>query len=247
MDTSVDTDDNSSGGRRRFASNAVERATLLKPIKVLIVEDEPLFSDLLSRTLSAEPGVEVVGVASEGETAIRLATELEPDAVLMDIELSGELDGIDAALKIKEGRLETGIVILSIHKDRRYVTSLPFSESPGWSYLLKQTVPDLATVMRAIQGSIDGMVVLDPAVVASLQPKGGTVVASLTPRQHQVLELIAQGYNNTAIAQRLTLTERSVESYINAIYQGLQLSGEEGIHPRVRATLRYLEGSQLRE
>lgn len=218
----------------------------LAPTRILIVEDEALFREMLSRTLTTEPGLEVVGVATDGETAVRLAGELEPDAVIMDIELPGEMDGIDAALKIKERRNQTGIVILSIHKDRRYVTSLPLSESPGWAYLLKQTVPDLASVMRAIQGSVDGMVVLDPEVVEGLQPRRGSAAAGLTPRHRQVLELIAQGYNNTTIAQRLSLTEKSVETYINSIYQVLQIPGEEGVHARVKATLVYLQDSQNR-
>ena len=72
-----------------------------------------------------------MGVVGDGETAVRLAGELTPDAVITDIELQGEMDGIEAALKIKEARPETGIVILSAHNDRRYVISLPLSESPG--------------------------------------------------------------------------------------------------------------------
>lgn len=131
-------------------------------------------------------------------------------------------------------RLDTGIVILSMHKDRRYVSSLPLSETHGWAYLLKQNVPDMASVLRAIQGSVDGMVVLDPEVVESLQPKQGSPAARLTPRHRRVLELIAQ---------RLTLTEKSVETYINAIYQVLQIPGEEGMHSRVKATLVYVQYS----
>jgi len=211
--------------------------------RVLIVEDEALFRDMLSRTLAAEPGLEVVGVATEGEEAVRLAAELIPDAVIMDIALPGGMDGIDAALQIKAQRKEIGIVILSVHKDRRYVSSLPLSESPGWAYLLKQTVPDLSSVLRAIQGSVDGLVVLDPAVVETLQPRRGSAAARLTPRHRQVLELIAQGYNNTAIAHQLSLTEKSVETYINSIYQVLQIPGGEGVHARVKATLVYLEDS----
>ena len=79
-------------------------------------------------------------------------------------------------------RLDTGIVILSMHKDRRYVSSLPLSETHGWAYLLKQNVPDMASVLRAIQGSVDGMVVLDPEVVESLQPKQGSRAARLPPK-----------------------------------------------------------------
>lgn len=215
----------------------------MDPLKILIVEDEPLFREMLRHALDAEPGLDVVGVATDGESAVAMAAEKNPDAVIMDIELPGEMDGIDAALKIKERRLDTGIVILSVHKDRRYVSSFPLSETHGWAYLLKQNVPDMASVLRAIQGSVDGMVVLDPEVVESLQPERGSSAAKLTPRHRQVLELIAQGFNNTSIAQRLTLTEKSVETYINAIYQVLQIPGEEGVHSRVKAILVYLGDS----
>ena len=215
----------------------------METTRVLIVEDEALFREMLTRTLTAEPGLEVVGVATEGQEAVRLAAELSPDAVIMDIALPGGMDGIDAALQIKARRQETGIVIFSVHKDRRYVSSLPLSESPGWAYLLKQTMPDLSSVLRAIQGSVDGLVVLDPAVVETLQPRRGSAAARLTPRHRQVLELIAQGYNNIAIAHQLSLTEKSVETYINSIYQVMQIPGEEGVHARVKATLVYLEDS----
>lgn len=215
----------------------------MEATRIIIVEDEALFSEMLRRTVSTEPGMEVVAEAQDGETAVRLARELTPDAVLMDIELPGELGGVEAALRIKRDRPQTGIVILSAHSDRRYVTSLPLGESPGWSYLLKQTVPDLATVVRAIQGSISGMVMVDPTVIASLRPRADSAVARLTARQREVLELIAQGYNNAAIAQRLNLAKKSVETYVNAVYHELHLSGEQEIHARVKATLQYLHDS----
>jgi len=213
-------------------------------IRIIIVEDEALFRELMRRTLSTETGLEVVGEAEDGETAVSLVEDTKPDVVLMDIELSGELDGIEAALQIKKENPHIGIVILSVHEDRRYVTSLPLESSGGWAYLLKQTVPDLATIVRAIEGSKAGMLVLDPTMVKSLRPKQDSILAKLTSRQHEVLELIAQGYNNNAIAERLMLSGRSVETYINAIYQELQLSNEPDIHARVRATLFYLEHSQ---
>lgn len=93
--------------------------------RVLIVEDEALFSELLHRTLSAEPGLSVVGVTDDGEHAVRLANELRPDAIIMDIKLAGALDGIEAALQIKNELPQIGIVILSAHNDRRLITSLP--------------------------------------------------------------------------------------------------------------------------
>ena len=216
----------------------------MEATRIVIVEDEALFMEMLSGTLSAEPGLEVVGKAEDGETALRLAREMQPDVVLMDIELRGELDGIEAALQIKKERPQTGIVILSAHRDRRYVTSLPLEESRGWAYLLKQTVPDLVTVVRAIEASKMGMVMLDPAMLSNLRPRQGSALARLTHRQHEVLKLIAQGCNNATIAQRLTLSEKSVETYINTIYQELGLSKEPGIHSRVKATLFYLQDSR---
>lgn len=215
-------------------------------IRILIVEDEHLFADLLKRTLSNEPGLEVVAVAYDARSALEIAGDYEPDAVLMDIELPGGMDGIEAAIQIKQARPETGVVILSAHSDRRYITSLPLKESSGWAFLLKQTIPDVAAVVRAIEGSIHGMMVLDPLFVTGLHPRQGSALALLTPRRRQVLEQIAQGYNNAAIAETLVITEKSVETYINAIYQDLGVSREQGTNSRVRATLIYLEDSQNR-
>ena len=108
-------------------------------------------------------------------------------------------------------------------------------------------MPDLATVVRAIQVSKAGMVMLDPAVMAGLRPRQGSAVARLNPRHQEVLELLAQGYSNAAIAQRLRLSRKSVETYINAIYQELHLSHEPDIHARVKATILYLESSKSRQ
>jgi DNA-binding NarL/FixJ family response regulator len=219
----------------------------METTRIVVVDDEALFRELLVRTLSAEPGLDVVGQAEDGETAVMLSREQRPDVVLMDIELPGDMDGIEAALQIKRESPETGVVILSAHSERRYVTSLPLEDIQGWAYLLKQTVPDLATIVRAIQGSKAGMVVLDPAVVAGLRPRQGSAVARLNPRHQEVLELLAQGYSNAAIAQQLRLSRKSVETYINAIYQELHLSHEPDVHARVKATLIYLESSKSRQ
>jgi DNA-binding NarL/FixJ family response regulator len=229
------------------ASKGPERKKHMDKTRLLVVDDEALFRELLCRTLSSEPELAVVGVAGDGETAVQLARKEKPDVVIMDIELPGKLDGIEAALQIKKERPQTGIVVLSAHSERRYVTSLPLEDIQGWAYLLKQTAPDLATVVRAIEGSKAGMVVLDPTVVAGLRPRQGSAVARLNPRHQEVLELLAQGYSNAAIAQLLKLSRKSVETYINAIYQELHLSHEQDIHARVKATLLYLESSRSRQ
>lgn len=218
----------------------------MEKTRLLIVEDEPLWSDLLARTLSSQADVEIAGQTREGEAAVRLSQRLHPDCVLMDIELAGQMDGIEAALKIKDERAETGIVILSAHNDRRYVTSLPLDEKPGWAYLLKQTVPDVETVLRAIHASINGMVMLDPSVVAGLRPRKSSNMSRLRERLLELLQLLAEGYNNAGIADRMGITEKSVETYINELYQELGLSGEHGINARVKAAILFLNESQTR-
>ncbi len=209
-------------------------------IRMLIVEDEGLFRDLLCRSLSTDR-MEVLEGVTDGETAIRLARELMPDVVLLDIHLAGEIDGIAAGLRIKEERPETGIVILSAHNDRRYLSGIPPEQASGWSYVLKQSVRDLSTLTRAIEGSACGLMTVDPAVISDLKPREGTLLAGLTQRQLEVLELMAEGYNNASLAKALHVGEKTVENYINAIYQQLQVSADKSLHPRVRATLLYLQ------
>lgn len=217
-----------------------------KKIKVAVIEDEALFREILVGALSREARLEVVGTADNAEKAIALARAAKPDVMLMDIELAGEMDGIEAALEIKRARPEIGIVILSSHDDPRYVTSLPLGESAGWAYLLKQTVHDLSAVILAIEGCVRGMVVMDPSMMAKLRPREGSEVGRLTSRQQDVLRLLAQGFSNAGIARRLVLEERSIEGYINVIYQHLGLSGESEINMRVKAALAFLKSSQRR-
>ncbi len=209
-----------------------------------VIEDEALFREMLVGALSRQPGLEVVATTDRGEKAIAIARDVGPDAVLMDIELAGEMDGIEAALAIKRENPDIGIVILSSHDDPRYLTSLPLGESTGWAYLLKQTVRDLSTVVLAIEGCARGMVVMDPSVMARVKPREDSEVGMLTPRQQEVLRLLAEGLNNSAIARKLSIEERSVESYINVIYQHLGLSGEPEINMRVKAALAFLKSSQ---
>ena len=215
-------------------------------IRIAVIEDEALFREMLVGALSREARLEVVGTADNAEKAIALARAAKPDVMLMDIELAGEMDGIEAALEIKRARPEIGIVILSSHDDPRYVTSLPLGESAGWAYLLKQTVHDLSAVILAIEGCVRGMVVMDPSMMAKLRPREGSEVGRLTSRQQDVLRLLAEGFSNAGIARKLVLEERSIEGYINVIYQHLGLSGESEINMRVKAALAFLKSSQRR-
>ena len=212
-------------------------------IKVLIVENEGLFRDMLKISLTSFPNLEVVDAVASGAAALRASRELKPDVILMDIELGSDPNGIETGRLIKEENSAVGIVILSVHKDKEYISNLSVEEAPGWSYLLKQSVGDTAALGRAIEGSASGFMVLDPEVVSGLRPRQDSFISRVTPRQQEVLSLMAQGYNNTAIAENLVLGYKSVENYINAIYQELNLAPTDRIHPRVYAVLSYIQES----
>lgn len=214
-----------------------------KLLRILIVEDQKLFKDLLYHSLSSQPSLEVLGAAENGEAAVDMAKRLKPDVVIMDIELGKGINGIEAGHLIKKENPATGIVILSMHSEKEYVSVIPLSESTGWSYLLKNSVYDLSALTRAIEGTAMGFVVMDPAIVSALNPKRKSSLDDLTPREMEVLELIAQGYSNGGIAEKLVLSAKSVERHINSMYQKLHLSMEDNIHPRVKAVIKYLDNS----
>ena len=213
-------------------------------IRILIVEDEGLFREMLITTLSSQTEIEVVGSASNGRDAVLLAGELRPEVVVMAIELGGTPNGIEAGHRIRATSPSTSIAILSRHRDKQYIATLPTDQASGCSYLLKQNLEDTAALVRAIQGSAGGLVVMDPSIVQGLQPRVGTKIGRLTPRQLDVLRLIAQGYNNTGIAENLVISPKSVENSINAIFQELEIPREGPVHPRVTAVLMYLEETQ---
>ena len=212
-------------------------------LRVLIVEDEGLFRDMLKISLSSIPNLEVVDAVSDGEAAIGAADRLLPDVVLMDIELGSVPNGIAAGRIIKEQHSEIGMIVLSGHREREYLRLVAKDEYSGWSYLRKQTVSDAGSMARAIEGAASGLVVMDPWVINNMKPRSGSVTARLTPRQQEVLAMMAQGYNNAAIAERLVLGTKSVENYINAIYQELGFNHDATLHPRVQAVLRYIRDS----
>jgi len=209
----------------------------LAMIRILIVEDEGLFRDMLKISLGAVPNLEIVDAVSDGISAIDGASRLYPDVVLMDIELGSDPNGIAAGRAIKLEHPDMGIVILSSHREREYLSLIAAEESSGWSYLLKQSVTDSGALARAIEGASSGLVVMDPTVVNSLKPRKGSVTSGLTPRQQEMLTMMAQGYNNAAIAEKLVLGTKSRANYINAIYQELNLSNNGPLHPRVQAVL----------
>ena len=212
-------------------------------VKVLIVENEGLFRDMLKISLGSIPNMEIVGAVCDGNAAIQTSSQLQPDVVLMDIELGGEPNGIEAGRTIKSNNPDMGMILLSAHKEREYVSMIASDDLSGWSYVLKQSVTDAGALVRAIEGAACGLVVMDQGVVNSMKPRRGSDTAGLTPRQQEVLSMMAKGYNNSAIAENLVLGTKSVENYINAIYQELHLGHNGSLHPRVQAVLTYIRDS----
>lgn len=214
-------------------------------ITVAVVEDEPLLLDLLRMGLQQHPTLEVVGVLSQGDHALQHIPQLQPQVALLDINLGRGLSGIQIGLLLREQLPTIGIVLLSNHWIPHFIATLPPNVMAGWCYLLKRSVADVDTLIRAIQGAAAGLVVLEPYIVAKRRIRPDGSLARLTPRQREVLAFIAQGFTNAAIAQRLGLASSTVENQLNQIYQELSL-GEEPLHfnPRVRAALLYLLETQ---
>ena len=146
-------------------------------VRILIVEDEGLFRDMLKISLGSLTNLEVVGAVSDGSAAVEVAARLLPDVVLMDIELGCDPNGIAAGRAIKEEHPGIGIIILSAHKEWEYLNMMAAQELSGWSYLLKQSVTDAEALMRAIEGAASGLVVMDPFVVHNMRPRQGSLTA----------------------------------------------------------------------
>lgn len=173
---------------------------------------------------------------------MRDAPVLRPDVALMDIELGGALNGVQAAILLRRALPNLGIVLLSNQGSPRLLASLPQDSMGGWSYLLKQSVRDISSLHRAIEGAASGLMVLDPSLVANRKARTGGAIDRLTPRQREVMGLVAQGYTNAAIAEKLVVATKTVEKQLNLLYQELAVDrNTSNLHPRVKAVLIYME------
>jgi DNA-binding NarL/FixJ family response regulator len=210
-----------------------------KPLRIAIVEDEDLFRDLLGLALERHERFLVVGSFGNAPEALLRIPNLEPDLVMLDIDLGGNVNGVELGMALQKRLPNLGVVLLSNHQDLEFVAGLG-AEVQRWSYLLKKSVRDLKVLIRALEGTADGLVVLDPQLVACMNPKRG-VLSTLTARQLDVLRLIAQGYSNAGIAESLGIAAKTVDNLTNVIYQTLDVVTESTSHARVKAVLAYLE------
>lgn len=215
---------------------------LARKITVVIVEDEGLFRDMLRIALRRDESIEVIGDFASGEEALEAVPLIKPDVAILDVQLQGELNGIELGIRLRWELPQMGVVVLSNYTLPSFLGSLRLEEASGWSFLRKQSVRDIETLVRTVRGSANQLMVLDPQIVSERYPSEGGAVARLTPRQREILRLIAVGFTNSAIASKLGVAEKTVENTISSLYVDL-FAGEErsNIHPRVRAVLVYLQ------
>ncbi|HEV2414797.1 MAG TPA: response regulator transcription factor [Candidatus Dormibacteraeota bacterium] len=222
------------------------------PIRVALAEDNLLVREGLRQLLATAPEIDVVAVCADRDSLLEAVAAERPDAVVTDIRMppTNKDEGIEIAARLRQTSPGTGVVVLSQFADAAYALRLFDLGASGRAYLLKERVSDLEQLVRAIQEVVRGGSVVDPRVVESLitarSRKKESALASLTPRETDVLAQVAEGKNNAAIAAALFLTERGVEKHINAIFSKLGLSEQIDLHRRVKAALIYLmeEGGQ---
>ena len=212
--------------------------------RVALVEDEALFRDLLRVSLAQESTLEVVGVFADPDTALREIPALGVDVAILDIDLGTSMTGVELGVRLRRHQPALGVMLLSNHADPQLLSSLPRDVSGGWSYLLKRSVTNVETLRRAIEGASMGLLLFDPELTRRTRPRRTGPLVELSPRQLEVLGLIAEGHSNGAIAAKLTLSERSVENHVSRIYTTLGVDAtDRTAHARVMAVRLYLEGS----
>jgi len=208
----------------------------------VIGEDSALFREGLARLL-ADAGHEVVGKADNATTLIAVVQEAKPDLAIIDIRMPPDRtdDGARAARTLRDADSGLGIVLLSQHLETRH--SVELVTGGRFGYLLKDRVFDVDDFLDALRRVAAGGSALDPEVVATLVRPAGRddPLAELTPREREVLALMAEGRTNRGIARRLWLTDRTVETHVSSIMAKLGLAGSDEDHRRVLAVLSWLD------
>jgi DNA-binding NarL/FixJ family response regulator len=216
-------------------------------MRVVVADDSVILREGLARLLE-EVGVEVVGLAGDGEELLALVEALEPDVAIVDIRMppTHTDEGLQAVRKIRERRPGTGILVLSQYVRPSYALELLSGGSEGVGYLLKDRVSDLDELASSVRRVAEGGSVLDPSVVTQLvtRPNGPrALLESLSEREVEVLAAMAEGLSNKAIGERLWISGNTVEKHVKSIFGKLELPATEDDHRRVLAVVRFLDAS----
>jgi DNA-binding NarL/FixJ family response regulator len=212
-------------------------------VRVILAEDSTLLREGLIRLL-AEEGHEVVAAVGTAPELLKVTEEHRPDIVVTDVRMPPDHkdDGMRAALEIRERWPEVSVLVLSQYVENRYATELITSTGGKVGYLLKDRVAQVDEFLEALERVATGGAAFDPEVVRRLLTRTTKVdpLETLTPREKNVLELMAQGLTNARISEHLHISQSSAEKHINAIFDKLGLTGSSGMSRRVMAVVRYL-------
>jgi DNA-binding NarL/FixJ family response regulator len=212
-------------------------------MRVVIAEDSVLLREGIARLLE-DAGHEVVGQAGDAVDLVRKVAAHKPDIAIVDVRMppTHTDDGLRAALELRERVPETAVLVLSQYVEERYAHELIGGGAAGVGYLLKDRVADVERFVDAVARVGDGGSALDPEVVAQLlgRRRRDDPLEALTPREREVLGLMAEGRSNSAIAEELVVTERAVEKHVTSIFGKLDLPPTQQDHRRVLAVLRYV-------
>jgi DNA-binding NarL/FixJ family response regulator len=213
-------------------------------VRIVIAEDAAILRDGLVQLLT-DRGHDVVAAVSDGEALRAAVAEHDPDVAVVDIRMPPSFsdEGLRAAIAIRHERPAVGVLVFSQWVETRYAAELLAGSSSGVGYLLKDRVADVSEFVEALTRVAAGGTALDPEVVRQLlgASRRRDAIATLTPREREVLGLMAEGRTNSAIARQLVVSDRAVEKHVANIFTKLDLppSGED--HRRVLAVLRYLD------
>jgi len=210
---------------------------------VIVGEDQPIVREGIVHVLDSS-GFEVVATAADAADLVGKVRVHLPDVVVTDIQMPPDRtdDGLRAALRIRAEHPGIGVLVLSQFLEDRYVFDLVADGAQGVGYLLKEKVGDLRTFADAVRRVADGGSALDADVIARIvgRRRHNSPLDQLTPREREVLALIAEGYSNTGVAERLVVTVSAVERHVTSIFDKLALRQAPDQHRRVLAVLAYL-------
>jgi DNA-binding NarL/FixJ family response regulator len=211
-------------------------------MRIVVADDSLLLREGL-QLLLAEAGHEVVAAVGDGPSYVAATLEHRPDVGVVDVRMppSHTDEGLRAAVEVRRSWPDARIMVLSQYVEVSYADDLLASGDGGVGYLLKDRVSDLDDFLAALATVADGGTVLDPQVVAQLMSRRRDPLQGLTPREREVLALMAEGRSNAAIAEGLVVTQGAVEKHTQRIFAKLGLLPDDAQHRRVLAVVRYLQ------
>jgi DNA-binding NarL/FixJ family response regulator len=215
-------------------------------MRVVIGEDQALLREGMVRLLE-EADFEVVAQAADAEDVLRKVGAHRPDVAIVDIQMPPDNtdDGLRAAIEIRRRQPDVGVLVLSQFVEERYAIDLIGDSAEGVGYLLKDRVADFSTFADAVRRVAEGGSALDPSVVQRMlgRRRRDDPLDDLSPREREVLELMAEGRSNRGIADALVVTPHAVEKHVTGIFSKLGLAEAPEDHRRVLAVLAFLRGS----